>query len=462
MKLSCVTALALIPASLAFTTHTLKGHTFRTDSSLNSFVRDLFGDRSPVKEQLEEALVNRLRESAKDLLEEKIKSALGMEEPLEEPVEYKNMAEGNFRHMPTKEMTGVELHICRLAATMARQCYNIQDDKKDAFELNTKEHKAEAIIMTKQDIFRPTNPTFGAAVCGDTMILAWRGTSPETAPMDLVNDISFSPCSNVVWREHAKTLKLQGAMASLCANDVATYEDLIISECKKRGIKEIVTTGHSLGGGIGQCAHTILRAQIQDKSSPWSALNGDVNVRSIVFSAPMTTVVLDNYSDETEQFMDEINENSCNIIFSNDWIPRAYGYVSFLEDFADDCLYHITKSVAEKVPGKISSYFLKKRLDFKAELGKENLYGTDVVQNLVQVMNQYIHPGKIVYYKTEESEPRVLTDMGFAYDGPKKDTFRSVKYIRDKDVNPVEAFNDDWHMPIVKAPGVGYDDSVLH
>ena len=72
------------------------------------------------------------------------------------------------------------------------------------------------------------------------MILGWRGTQHIA---DDINDISFSPCGNMAIRKHAKNVKIQGGMASLCSNDIVTHEENLIAECKKRRIKEIVTTG---------------------------------------------------------------------------------------------------------------------------------------------------------------------------------------------------------------------------
>lgn len=66
----------------------------------------------------------------------------------------------------------------------------------------------------------------------------------------------------------------------------------------------------------------VLRAQIQDENSPWHVLDGKVNVRSVAFCGPMTTVLLDNASEETDKFVQEIAENSVNFIYKNDPVPR--------------------------------------------------------------------------------------------------------------------------------------------
>ena len=88
----------------------------------------------------------------------------------------------------------------------------------------------------------------------------------------------------------------------------------------------------SLGGGCSQIAHLTLRAQMEDEASPWNELEG-VNVRSVAFCGPMTTVLLDNATPETDVFLEKLWKNSCNVVYKNDVVPRGYGYLSFIEDF---------------------------------------------------------------------------------------------------------------------------------
>jgi len=458
MKVACAaSALLLLPAlGFGFAPASSKPPLKTTSSLEMSFIRNIFCDRSDTEEEEKKTIVNRFGKSI-------IKGIKGGVEVLEGPEEedekkhYQNKVGGNFDFLPTKEMTGVDIHVTRLCATMSKQAYELTDGLKDKFMLNTDDHKTEVIIEELQDIFQPTNPNFGACISGETMILCWRGTSPGKSPLDLVNDVAYSPTSSIVWRKHAKTIKIQGAMASLCNNDVAIYEETIISACKKHGIKEIVTTGHSLGGGIGQIAHTILRAQIQDESSPWSELKG-VNVRSVVFSAPMTTLFVDNFTEETEAFIDEIDENSCNLILSNDVIPRGYGYLSFINDYMEDVIPKLGPYLAGDK--RMKSFLLKRLVEKVANAQAEKVLNSEVLTNQVSVLSNYIHPGKIVYYENAKAKPRILKDMGaFNKNSENKDTFRSVKYQPTK--TPIDDFMN-WHNDIVKAPGLAYDDSMIH
>ena len=216
---------------------------------------------------------------------------------------------------------------------------------------------------------------------------------------------------------------------------------------------------HSLGGGLGQIGHTIVRAQIQDPDSPWSELK-DVNVRSVVFCAPMTTVIVqDGCSDETEAFIEELNENSCNVVFLNDVVPRAYGYLSFINDFVDDAVDDIGPYLLDDKP--MPSFFIKKQIENMAKVAEEQVLAAEAFQDIVSVLCNYIHPGTICFYKDENAKPETLVDMGaFHENSGNKGTFRSVKYSptgRRENAIELELL---WHgAPKI---GIAYDDALLH
>ncbi len=204
---------------------------------------------------------------------------------------------------------------------------------------------------------------------------------------------------------------------------------------------------------MGQIAHTTLRAQIQEETSPWAELK-DMNVRSVVFSAPMTTVLINNASDETDTFIDELDANSCNVILSNDVVPRGYGYLTFIEDFVENAIPEISNKVP--VPKTLKWMF---SLKGKLEETVDDVVESDIVQDIVTTLSKYVHPGKIVHYEDRYAKPVVLKDMGAFYKNTegRKDTFRSVPY------KPVESPLSEamgWHSDI--RSGLKYDDSVLH
>ena len=171
-------------------------------------------------------------------------------------------------------------------------------------------------------------------------------------------------------------------------------------------------------------------------------------------------IVGNDYSKETEAFIDEINENSCNLIYSNDPIPRAYAHLTFMNDFLDNAISKLLPYLAKEKklkPGLVKIIFTRIIRNKKNDLLKK-----EMIADMVSVMDEYIHPGNIVYYKSAQSEPCVLKDYG-EYDQSclSIGRFRSypARYRPSKD--PLGEVNG-WHLDIVMGPGLSYDDSELH
>lgn len=218
---------------------------------------------------------------------------------------------------------------------------------------------------------------------------------------------------------------------------------------------------HSLGGGIAQIGHTILRAQQQTEGSPWAEIK-DINVRSVCFCAPMTHVLLEEgCSEETEDFIEEIDANSCNVVYYNDPVPRGYGYLSFINDVIDDCIPAIGPYLLD---GKKFPFLITKRkISQFAEAQADKIMESEAFEDVVETLCNYVHPGKIIFYKDMKAKPQTLRDLGaFDKNAGKKGTFRSVKYT------PVKRFSKE--NPIESAlachgigrDGVAYDDEYLH
>lgn len=419
MKLAyVVSALSLLPASAAFVPHASSRASLqtKTSSSLNGFFENLFGDRSGTEEEEAKAIVKSVKKlNLKDLIKA-IKATKAWK--LEQEENKIRWGKPTFKHLPTKSQTGVDVDIARYAATLSSQLYDVTDGTLDNFMLSTDEFPVDMVINDLKGVFQSTNPPFAAIVCRDTMIIGWRGSS---TPTDYMNDFAWSPCSNLALGKHAKNIKLQGGMTSLCLNDIVTHQDVLIAECKKRGIKEIVTTGHSLGGGIAQIGHTILRAQVQNENSPWFELK-DLDIRSLGFSGPMTTqIVKDDCSDETLKFIEEVNDNSCMVVYHNDVVPRCYGYGSYMSACLNDCAAGVGVYMSN---GKYKVIIYK-----LATIAEQFVSGTDEVKDIVKVWSKYTHPGTIVSYNDYNAKSQTLVDYGaFHKNSGKMNTFRSVKY----------------------------------
>lgn len=157
----------------------------------------------------------------------------------EEQGQWEIKADGIFGYIATKDMTGVEPYMTQLCATVSNQLYNYYTAEE--FKLSTNDHKTEVVIYDNHgEKLKDATAPFIVTVSGDKMIIGWRGSNTMS---DFLNDGAASPQSSFAWKKHSKTIKAQGAFTSIVTNDIVTHEEDIIREAKKRGIKEIITTG---------------------------------------------------------------------------------------------------------------------------------------------------------------------------------------------------------------------------
>lgn len=176
----------------------------------------------------------------------------------------------------------------------------------------------------------------------------------------------------------------------------------------------------------------------------------------------MTTVIVeDGCSKETEAFIDELDENSCNIVFYNDPVPRGYGYLTFINDFVDDAIPAIGPYLIE---GKrLTSMVIKRKIERFASLQQEQIMKSEAFKELVDVLCHYVHPGKICFYADEEAKPRTLKDLG-AFDDKKgrRGTFRSAKY------KPIKRWEKKNPIDVALAchgtgrNAIAYEDQFMH
>jgi hypothetical protein len=165
----------------------------------------------------------------------------------------------------------------------------------------------------------------------------------------------------------------------------------------------------------------------------------------------MTTVLLDNATPATDKFIEDLVNNSCNIVYKNDVVPRGYGYLSFIEDFVEDATDDLAKAIP--VPG-----ILKRMIDVQSRIEDlvDDATENEAVGSLIEVFSQYRHLGNIIHYAEEDAKPTVLKDMGAFHKNTsgEKNLFRSVKYVPFK--GDVIAEFMKWHMDPIRGPGLAY------
>mmetsp|Transcript_55250 Transcript_55250/g.61774 ORF Transcript_55250/g.61774 Transcript_55250/m.61774 type:complete len:489 (+) Transcript_55250:96-1562(+) len=308
---------------------------------------------------------------------------------------------------PTKSMTGVEPILFRLCQSISGQSYNAKSKTDYLFsDFETESFKPEVVICEMHKGFENTTPAFVVTIVGTTMILAWRGTHTL---MDDVTDISFSVAASNRWKPLAGTIKVQAGFLSIVENDMVVHEDDIIKLIKDRGIKEVICTGHSLGGGIAQVCHLMLEAQLSVvDESPWKSLENQIVIRTVAIEAPMGVVfdpkhrspllhLLRGDDKKGHMFLEKCGANMCCTVYNNDVIPRTYGQVSWIIEMIDNLLLDVTGHKDED-----KRIYLAKKLLFKILGGGVAFKERATILPIVTTMLRYKHLGKAIYYDAEK------------------------------------------------------------
>ena len=94
------------------------------------------------------------------------------------------------------------------------------------------------------------------------------------------------------WSNETEHIHAHGAYVNLIENTFSRHEDAIVDLIEKYNVKRSFITGHSLGGGLANVAHLLVRGQLKKAGSPWAKLDGKVDWLCLSFAAPQTIVRL--------------------------------------------------------------------------------------------------------------------------------------------------------------------------
>lgn len=360
-----------------------------------------------------------------------------------------------FKYAPKKQDTGVDEAITKLAAALSGQLYCV--DKQEDFDLSQPNLKVKTVLFDDHGDLKVLSPFFGGAVAGSTMVLGWRGTTDDI--MNVITDLNVTPATSSRWAHVSPDIAVHGGFHPIAENDLCRWESKIVALMEKHGITDLVTTGHSLGGGIATVAHLAIEGELHKEKSIWKDYAAKLEskgkkftVRCVAFSAPFVVFNMaapDNTA--VNRFLKKIEANACNIIYSTDPIPRAPGHLEFFDKLANELIPELRASLRKEF-GFLASFGTRFFLDLSE--GYEALKESQ--SELLVAFLKCRHIAKIIYYENDAAEPYVTKDYGPEVKGDPEGikNFRDIKWKETPDVIQDATHN---HLVTVRGPGLGYN-----
>uniref|UniRef100_A0A7S2EQU4 Fungal lipase-type domain-containing protein n=1 Tax=Ditylum brightwellii TaxID=49249 RepID=A0A7S2EQU4_9STRA len=195
------------------------------------------------------------------------------------------------------------------------------------------------LFAEESNVYQPV----AVAVIDDTMHVAWRGTN---SVMDIVTDLAASPTKSFLWNTLCPHVKAHSAMKGMVEHTFLEFMGRAHSVVQKFGVKRVVFSGHSLGGGLAQVALLAAFGQQHDKfqkfNSPHEQLTAhdmyqtfkSLDFSAVTFAAPM---VFNFFHPREESVIDpigstarlialnskkELNERPCKVMGYDDRSER--------------------------------------------------------------------------------------------------------------------------------------------
>ena len=211
------------------------------------------------------------------------------------------------------------------------------------------------------------------------------------------------------WSSETKEINAHGGFVNLVENTFSRHEDAIVDLNTKHNVKRAFITGHSLGGGIANVAHLVVRAQLKKIGSPWYKLNSDrqVDWLSCTFASPFTIVRL--YEEKNippPPLIVDLDASSYNLVYGCDPVPRI-GMLAYTGNFLEIVLPEIIDEdilpkLLEKHP--LAGGLLKWLALSKLMEGGKGLVEFLKKKGYAYVANSLTQIGTVVYQKSENEE----------------------------------------------------------
>ena len=214
------------------------------------------------------------------------------------------------------------------------------------------------------------------------------------------------------WSHLTKEVYVHGMMLSIVEHTFSQHEDEIVDLIRKHNVKRAFFTGHSLGGGIANIAHLVVRGQLAKAGSPWAQV-ANVSWVACTFAAPQTIVRKYKPANAPDLMSQEVDPSSYNIVYGCDVVPRAPGMLNFLGATLVEVLPKLAEEKAdafvESFPligwlhsfagpvVSVASTFSPVQISDGVKLLKKN--------GVAEAIGQFSHFGTIVYMEASGMRP---------------------------------------------------------
>ena len=223
----------------------------------------------------------------------------------------------------------------------------------------------------------------------------WSSTLGLAAP----NSHAHPPLAATRWSGETKDVRAHGGYVNLVENTFSLHEDKLVDLIEKHKVERAFFTGHSLGGGMANVAHLIVRGQLKKAGSPWAKLDSKVTWLACTFAAPQTIVRL--YAPKAAPpLIVDLDASSYNIVYGCDTVPRAPGMLKYLGDIVEIVVPKIVNEEVGKLVYSPIITFVEWFTNFK-DLGTVALVKYLKNKGTAEVMGRFTHLGTVVYKKDE-------------------------------------------------------------
>lgn len=263
-----------------------------------------------------------------------------------------------------------------------------------------------------------------------TMYIAFRGTK---AVVDVMTDCDCIPVSSPLWMDLCAEVKVHNGMGGRVQNEMLEFIGEMQKLVASLKVKDVIFTGHSLGGGM---AHIALLAALGQKEANFRLLEeklqkpcmdtfcGLTPVRffAVTFAAPM---VFHFPNDDFRTIKRQAARNAIyqlrstlavNYVFDDDIVPRFPRHVAFLKRSIPAVIKVMASQWVEReynlglLPKCISAFFGSKVAKFSQTLMEEALVKIQLDLN----RGNYQHACKILLCHQDSQEARGLQPEEFA------------------------------------------------